>query len=187
METLTLNINGIANLNEIREAIENRKPLTQGQQLFLLKFLTGLPLPSKFLLDKTGTDIAFRIQLFDIDEMQPCMSEWIEIYKNMPGKPQAKLIEHPSSILNENVVVQVLFFPSLKYKQENRMIELHLKADSTACFHITTLKDAESYPELYSFIGSWRDAYLVLVKVMMRGWPQVEFPKELSPFLPTKG
>jgi hypothetical protein len=58
-----------------------------------------------------------------------------------------------------------------------------LKDDGSAKFWFPTFEDAEQYPELFNFRGTWKEAYLLLIETLKNGWPMEEFPDELKLFL----
>lgn len=79
------------------------------------------------------------------------------------------------------------FAPSYAYNSaktaHDPAYEVQLKGDGTASFELPTLQDAQRYPELYNFRGSWKEAYLLLIETLKNGWPMEEFPEELQQFL----
>lgn len=82
--------------------------------------------------------------------------------------------------------MKAVFAPSLAYLTDRKAsegYEIRFKGDGTARFWFPTFRDVEAYPELYSFKGSWKEAYLLLIETLKKGWPTEGFPEELRQFL----
>ena len=114
------------------------------------------------------------------------LKKWCDLFNQLPNYGDTYF---PSAWLNEDnctdkeTIIIVAFIPSfMKSTQEglNRIINIHLNIDFTANFVFNDMKDKKKFPELYKFKGSWKEAYLLVVKTLKEGWPQTEFPRELE-------
>jgi hypothetical protein len=129
--------------------------------------------------------------------MWPLLENWVMLFERLPkikngnsSYPKACAIYHEDyeDPWSPNmVIIEVVFIPSLYYSKrkegENKTIILQLKIDGTAKFQFWFVEDAENFPKLYSFKGSWKESYLLTVKTLQQGWPQITFPKEFEQFL----
>lgn len=187
MKQLTLTIREIDHLNSIQAKLSEYQPLAIEDQAYLSKFLAQLPATKTLLADNIPTDGAISIQLWDMDNLERSLEKWKKLFDNIPG------YDYVGSYLEEGiemelrkkrVVMLIDFAPSYSYNIENNDgYYINLKDDGTAIFQLPTLNDAEQYPELYNFKGSWKEAYLLLIETLKKGWPMEEFPEELKPFL----
>jgi len=194
MQTVTLAVQDIATLNKIHAKIYEKKRLSPDDRSFLDLFLRGLPNAFNLLHEKCPLDEQFEVKVFDVKEMQPHFEKWIALFRGLPKNgnpdyPYAYLfdVEQNTRFWKTSVVIEVAFVPSFefskRYDKSSRTIELSLKVDGTASFDLYLISDIEQYPELYNFKGSWKEAYLLVVKTLKQGWPMEEFPDELKPFL----
>ncbi|HVW97066.1 MAG TPA: hypothetical protein VHA56_13935 [Mucilaginibacter sp.] len=190
MQTLTLRIKDIKNLNSIQQTLSKKDSLTVEQQYILSDFLEKLPLAKTLLSEKISLEETFDVQVLDVIELQETFLKWETLFSNLPGWdfcPICSIVDNDDiELLRKGVVIMAVFSPSYSYNVEHRGdgFELHLNENSTASFMLPTLADAEQYPELYNFKGSWKEAYLLLIATLQKGWPINEFPEELQKFLP---
>jgi len=189
MQTFTLKIKDIQAFNSIKEALSKHEPLSNGQQNQLINLLANLLPADKYLSDKIPTNELFEVKVWDIDRIEKQLEKWKDIFHNLPGYdycPFCYLVDQDNTdLLRKNIVIVAVFAPSFTYNEERDAgFEVHLKDDGTATFWLPTLEDGEKYPELYSFKGSWKEAYLLLIATLQKGWPMEEFPEELQKFLP---
>jgi hypothetical protein len=194
MSTITLTVQGIETLKRVQNKLYNRKRLSSDELNALDNFLTSLPPSESLLNEKFPLNESFEIKLFDIEEMWPQLDKWITLFNSLPKNgnpnyPHAGWIdaEEDKDFWSKNIIIEVAFIPSFAYskrgKEENQVIGLNLKTDGSATFEFWFIEDAENFPELYNFKGSWNEAYLLVVKTLQQGWPQTEFPKEFEQFL----
>jgi hypothetical protein len=189
MKYLTLTISDISRLNKIQKSIAEQKPLTVKEQTFLSEFLLQIPSPKVLLLDKLPLDETFNVNVWDTIEIEAHLKEWIKLFDNIPGydaAPGCYIVDHNSrELLRKNVIMTAAFAPTLAYNYivTNEAFEVHLKDNGTASFWFPTFEDAEQYPNLYNFKGTWKEAYLLLIETLKKGWPMEEFPEELQQFL----
>ncbi|WP_144915182.1 hypothetical protein [Mucilaginibacter frigoritolerans] len=191
---LTLTVQNAAILKKAQNKIYNQKCLTSKERDVLGNFLTSLPSCETLLNEKFPLSEEFEIKIFDIEAIWPQLQKWIALFKNLPKNgnthyPNAGWIdaEEDKDFWRRNVIIKVAFVPSFQYSKkdedENKIIGLNLKTDGTAQFEFWMIEDAENFPDLYNFNGSWKEAYLLTVKTLQQGWPQTKFPKEFEQFL----
>lgn len=194
MQSLTLKIKDIELLNNIKTKLHLRKPLTSYQKDMLYIFLNDLPLTEKLISERVSFDETFEIKIVDIKELWPQLDKWLCLFNNLPKNghshyPYACWVdaEDSAELSRQNVIIEVVFMPSLDYSKRkfdgDKTVDIHLKTDGTAIFVLRTLEDVENFPELYNFKGSWKEAYVLLIKTLQQGWPQQKFPKEFEQFL----
>lgn len=191
MQTLTLKIKDIQNLNEIKKSLSDKQPLTEKQQTNLIHFLSQLPQTENLFLEQTSLDEQFDARLWEVGKIDNHLDQWERLFGNLPGWdycPICAVVDNDNvEMLRKNVIMFAVFAPSYAYNcirsSEERGYEVWLKDDGTAQFHVPTLTDAEAYPELYNFKGTWKEAYYILIETLKKGWPMEEFPEELLPLL----
>jgi len=189
MNTLTLNIKNIDILNEIKTKLLNNEPLSTALQEILIRFLSQLPSPDILFQSKIEIEKNFKIKLLDFSKIDSELDQWIDLFGNLPGWDYCPFVyrtdfEHENlSLLQKNVILVVVFAPSLSYNEEKRKIELHLKTDGSAEFILFSFRDVKEFPALYNFKGDWKAAYFLLIKILKIGWPLEEFPIELMSLL----
>jgi hypothetical protein len=191
MKTLTLTITEIDRLSSINKRLYNEQPLTTDDTLYLSKFLFQFssinPISAKIEFDETMIVNPWRN-----DKMETTLDKWKNLFFNIPGfdfAPNCYILDNDSSeLLAKNVLMIAMFAPSLSYNSitSNDAYEVRLKNDGIACFWFPSFEEAEKYPELYNFKGSWKEAYLLLIETLKKGWPMEEFPEELRKFLPAE-
>jgi hypothetical protein len=126
--------------------------------------------------------------------MWPHLEKWVALFNNLPKNGNelsvhAGLISADDSVelVRKNIIMSGSFIPSIAYsrrrKGEIKNIGFDLKTDGTATFQFWRIEDAENFPDLYNFNGSWKDAYLLTIKTLQQGWPQTKFPTEFEQFL----
>lgn len=186
MKTQTLTIRGINVLNQITKSLKESKLLTTIEKEVLIDFLDQLPLTNK-LLEYLEPDELFEIKLIDVLQMDAVMQKWINLFDSLPGfdwAPSAYLVDRDNpKLLDKDVLILVTFAPSLTYNEQDKAFELYLNQNGTAQFVLKTVEEMEQFPEFYSFRGNWKDAYLLVIETLKKGWPQDEFPDELKRFL----
>jgi hypothetical protein len=188
MKTLTLKIKDIQILNDIQKRLSERKSLTEKQQTNLLDFLSQLPQTEALLFEQTSFDEQFEARLWDVGKIDDHLKKWQRLFSNIPGWdycPYCFFVDADNvKMLHKNIILAAWFAPSMSYNQKNNEgYEVQLKDDGTANFMLPTLEDAEAYPELYNFKGTWKEAYYLLIETLKKGWPMEEFPEELLPLL----
>jgi len=192
MQKLTLVLKDIAALNKIQTKLNQKEALASEEQYILDAFLQHIPSTTNILKEKLPLDELFEIEVFDIKEMLPHMEKWINLFNNLPKNgdehyPCAGWFdgEEDTTFWKRNVIIEAEFIPSLALSKRKvfRTIGLSLKTDGTGFFVFDLIEDAKSFPELYSFNGSWKEAYLLTVKTIQKGWPQTTFPIEFQSLL----
>lgn len=194
MKNVTLRIQDIESLNGIKERLDSFKPLSNEQQDLLLHFLSHLPPTQSLIAEKVSFDETFAVKVYDLRELRPDRDKWFALFKALPSNgsrfyPSVSWVD--VDMLDEyestEVFISVSFVPSYAYSKNApgfETVDLHLNTDGTAKFVLFTVQDTRNFPELYSFEGSWKEAYLMTVKTLKEGWPQTKFPKELEKLLP---
>lgn len=186
MYKLTLKIEDFRKISEIQEALSLGKPLSFDQKISLQNLLLEIPKPDKNLfsqLKEIGTPetSAFEIVLWELKEVGNHLNNWIRLFSNIPGWdccPFAYIVDKENlNLLREGVVIVAVFSPSYLDNMEDRTFEIHLYTDGNAKFK---MGDDLRFPELASFNGNWKDAYFLLIEILKKGWPILEFPKELK-------
>eukprot|EP01037_Dinobryon_pediforme_P007926 gene7926-7998_t len=194
MKQITLTTPEIKDLNLIKEAFANKQPLTSDQQTYLVNFLSQLPTEQNLLSSKIPLDVPLPVNVWDMEKIKDGTAKWIALFESLPDYNHTTFCitayENEPELIKIGTLVVALFAPTLTYAVylsevalDNESFEVHLKDDGTAYFKLPTLQDAEHYPELYNFKGSWKEAYLLLIETLKKGWPMEEFPEELKPFL----
>ena len=190
MQKLTLKFSNLVALNAIQKAIAAEQPLDKGQIATLSFFLQQLPTTEELLIEKTPLDEVFEVDLWIYQKVCDHIERWEALFSNIPGYDYAASCHYVRMdnipLLKERVVLNATFAPTMAYNlnEENfEGYEIHLKDDGTAVFWLPTLEDAQQYPELYNFKGTWKDAYYLLIETLKKGWPMEEFPEELLPLL----
>ncbi len=188
MKKLTLTIANINILNTIQIKLSKPQPLTKDEQKYLSCFLAQIPSSKELLLNNVPLDAQFEVNPWDSDKLEVDLEKWIKLFNGIPGWdycPFCRLVSNDDiEMLSKNVIVIVPFAPSMAYNticQEG--YKVLLKDDGSAIFRLPALKDAEQYPELHNFKGTWKEAYLLLIETLKKGWPMEEFPEELQQFL----
>ena len=189
MKALTLKTKDIQILSEIQKNLSEQQYLTEEQQNFLSNFIANLPSPNFTLIERTPLDELCKVIIWDMEEIQSHLHKWEKLFSNLPGWDYSPLcIFYDGDAvdqLKDGIIMAVVYAPSMSYNiQKGREgYEVHLKDDGTAKFWFPNFEDAEQYPELYNFKGSWKEAYYLLVEILKKGWPMEEFPEELLPLL----
>jgi len=121
-------------------------------------------------------------------ELERVLKKWARLFKNIPGYDYAGdwwiIPREEKKLLSQGVIATLTFAPTMAYNETSiDGCEVHLKNNGTAKFWFPTFEDAEQYPELYNFKGSWKEAYYLLIETLKKGWPMEEFPEELLPLL----
>jgi hypothetical protein len=190
MKHLTLRISDFELLCTIKSKLQNISTLSPDELLTLTRFLGQIPTPESELLKLIPYDNGIAVKLWDVTKMEKTLQKWQRLFSNIPGfdhSPSADIIDQNGDprLFNRNVILNITFCPTLSHNEfdQKEPFEIHLKDDGTASFWFPTFEDAEQYPELFNFNGNWKDAYLLLIETMKKGWPMEEFPEELQQFL----
>ena len=190
MQYLTIRISDLKLLNIINAKLKSDIPLSQTEQLTLTRFLEQVPTPESELLKLIPCNESVTVKFWNMVRMEKVMKKWQRLFYNLPGfdhSPGSDIIDQHSDprLFARNVILNITFCPTLSHNEyeDKEPFEIHLKDDGSAKFWFPTFEDAEAYPELYNFIGTWKEAYLLLIETLRKGWPMEEFPEELKPFL----
>lgn len=190
MTHITFTISDIQKLNSIKAQLSNKRPLTAVEQEYLLHFLTQVPTPDARLLKDIATEEPIRVMAWDVAEIEEILQKWKQLFYDLPGfdhSPSADIVDLHGNPdwFHQNIIMVVTFSPTLSHNEFEckEPFEVRLKDDGTALFWFPTCDDSRNYPELYNFGGTWKEAYLLLIETLKRGWPMEEFPEELRPFL----
>ena len=190
MNHITLTISDIDQLNSIKTQLANKRRLTSREQEYLSGLLSQVPTPDSELLKDVPFDENIEVRLWDVNKIEAVLVKWSNLFRNIPGfdyAPSVDIIDRHSrqNLFHKNIIMTVDFSPSLSHNEFDDVdaYEVHLKDDGTAVFWFPSFEEAEKYPELYNFKGSWKEAYLLLIETLKKGWPMEEFPQELQQFL----
>jgi len=188
MKHLKLSVKNIDRLNLIQTLLSASKPLSAADQIFLAKFLSQLPSTQQLLSEKMHLNAEIGISLLTMLKINKGLENWKQLFTNLPGWdycPHCFFVNYEvPDLLKKKVIISAWFAPSYSYNRlKDRPCEIWLKDDGTALFQLPTLQDAEQYPELYNFKGTWKEAYYLLIETLKKGWPMEEFPDELKQFL----
>jgi hypothetical protein len=192
MQTVTLIVENIEILKNANNKINLRKRLSSDERGILEKLLNGLPESEMLLSQQFPLNEQLQIKILDIEESWPQIEKWINLFNSLPKKTSFTGVhamwidaESDNKLWKGNVIIEVSFIPTLSHskRKDNKSTYLSLKIDGTALFKFNLVEDAKAFPELYLFNGSWKEAYLLVVKTLQQGWPQTKFPEELEPLL----
>ena len=189
MKRITITIKETNTILAISKNLLDNRKLSGLQQTFLSNILSQiLTAESTMIEESLPEDI--EILSSDRNESQNLLLQWRNLFNNIPGfnfAPNCYILTHDSnSLVYKNVVMIAAFAPSMSYNKilSNEAYEVRFKDDGTARFWFPTFEDAEQYPKLFNFKGSWKEAYLLLIDTLKKGWPMEKFPEELQKFLP---
>src|ERR1700733_6332623 len=191
MKQITLTIANIDRLYSIQNHLAENKAISTTDKVYLAEFLSQIPSVNTFLMEKVPLNDTFTVKLWNTSKIEVELQKWQRLFDNLPGWdycPFCFIVDKDNiELLQRNVIMVEWFAPSYAYNS-NRIgndepYEVHLKDNGTAIFSLPTLRDAEQYPELYNFKGSWKEAYMLLIETLKKGWPMEEFPEELKPLL----
>ncbi|QEM12973.1 hypothetical protein [Mucilaginibacter rubeus] len=185
MNTIKLNSKALLQLTAIKKHLSTQITLTEDDRVLLIDCISSLLTETSFF------DFPTEIKISDVGQIDSVLEKWIALFNNLPGWdycPFCFLADDDNlELLQKNTIITAWFAPSYAYNSirssNNRAYEVRLKADGTAKFWFPTFEDAEQYPELYNFKGSWKEAYYLLIETLKKGWPMEEFPEELQQFL----
>ncbi|WP_259071888.1 hypothetical protein HDF24_11450 [Mucilaginibacter sp. X4EP1] len=187
MKHIALTISNIDRLNLIQKRLAQLRSISNEDKVFLSSFLAQIPEVHLFLKDKVPLDYSLTVTAWD--QQDEILQQWVTLFGNLPGWeycPFSAIVgSEDIELLKRSIVIIAFFAPSYTHNtnQAKEGYEVHLKDDGTAIFLLPTLEDVEKYPELYNFKGTWKEAYLLLIETLKKGWPMEEFPEELKPFL----
>jgi hypothetical protein len=174
-------------LKSIQNSLLNQQSLTSEQQIHLSRFLSLFPVSQNFTSNDFPLNELMEINIEDKNGFQSQLEKWLKLFENIPGYDYVSswfVQQEELELLSKNVIMIVDFAPSLSYNLSHLDgYYIHLKDNGTASFSLPTFQDAEIYPELYNFKGTWKEAYFLLIETLKKGWPMEEFPEELKPFL----
>jgi hypothetical protein len=176
-----------SNLNFLQNRLSKSCQISKVGEQFLSKTPTDVHSAESQFARKDSLTNAF--YFYALEEQAAILQNWFDLLNLAPGNSYARyrclvIAEYPLLFCNEIIII-TRFSPSIAHhlNKAERSCELWFKGDNTAIFWLPTLKDAETFPELYDFKGSWKEAYLLLLKVWQRNWPIEEFSEELLKFL----
>lgn len=187
MKNLTLTISNISYLQTIQSRLAKNKPISTVDKAFLAEFLAQLPTADTLMIDKIPLDKTFNVTFWDHSKEN--LRCWVELFAQTPGWDYTAFCymtaETDRDMLSKNVIAIAQFAPSMSHNLDNkkRAYEVWLKDNGSAVFYLPTLEDAEKFPDMYNFKGTWKEAYLLLIETLKKGWPMEEFPEELQQFL----
>lgn len=194
MQTLTLLIKDIETLNIAQQKLNKNQHLTGQETECLIHLLNNLPSTAMILLEKLRFDEKINIDVCDLQLIDQDIDKWLQLFNKIPKLGGD---HHPIALFADadeqpfywknKVIIEVSFVPSYmanrKKDRADKIICLLLKVDGTAIFQMTSFQLAEEYKDLFLFNGSWHEAYIMLIKVLKKGWPQTKFPAEFEQFL----
>ena len=189
MKNLTLTISDVARLNSIQKHLVDDKPISNADRVYVAEILAQIPTVEAVLTNKISLDETFEVYAWDTEKLETNTEKWRKLFGQTPGWDYTAycylVVQEDRDMLNKNVIAIAQFAPSMAHNLDTskRGYEVWLKDDGSALFWLPTLQDAEKYPELYNFRGTWKEAYLLLIETLKKGWPMEEFPEELLPFL----
>jgi hypothetical protein len=191
MKKITLTVSNVSRLNHLQSRLADNESISLEDKLYLSEFLSQLPSTNKLLAEKTPLEESLSVSLWDTLQIEAELEKWRQLFEKIPGWdycPCCCVVDNDNlELLQQNVVMFAWFAPSYVYNStrttHDPAYEIWLKGDGTASFELPTLQDAEQYPELYNFKGSWKEAYYLLIETLKNGWPMEEFPEELQQFL----
>jgi hypothetical protein len=187
MKHLTLTVSDIVHLKSIQNRLVKYKAISKSEKFYLAKILAQIPNVETLLIDKVPINGIFNV--ISIDQQEKNLQCWLALLNIGPGWDYAPfcylVVEEDTVMLNKNVIMITQFAPSMSRNLDSskRGFELWFKDNGDAVFWLPTLEDAEQYHNLYSFKGSWNEAYYLLIETWKIGWPMEEFPEELRQFL----
>ncbi|MEO6523800.1 MAG: hypothetical protein ABIN91_19105 [Mucilaginibacter sp.] len=185
MTTITLALRNAKILNAAQSKFLNRSKLSSRERAALNTLLSSLS------FQDNAIEEGLEIIIFDINEMRLHLETWIKLFNSLPNNgdeffPYASLYDlSDTEYLNGNIGL-VAFIPTIFHNEKDgleKIINIHLRVDGTAAFAFNNPDDAQNFPTLFNFSGSWKEAYLLTVKTLQQGWPQTKFPEELLPLL----
>lgn len=194
MKYLTFKIKDTDLLKTIGKTLNAELPLSKVQTAFLAKLCNEIPETRHFLEEKISLEDTIQVNLLDMDTLVGNLKKWEALFENIPGYDcapysfitieQQDISKELRELINIGVLIIATFAPTPTYCLYGEGYDVYLKDDGTAYFELPTLKDAEKYPDLYQFKGSWKEAYLLMIETIKKGWPMEEFPKEFEMLLP---
>ena len=189
MKNLTLKIADIARLKSIEATLFKNAPLTSEDQFYLADIISRMPTTEDLLAERIPLDAPIEVTAWDMDKTDSSLEKWRKLFAVPIGWDYTGFCypvpETDRLMLEKNVIMIAQFAPSMTHNlnHEKRCYEVLLKDNGMAVFELPTLEDVQFYPELYNFKGSWKEAYLLLIETLKKGWPMEEFPEELQQFL----
>ena len=183
MKTLVLKIKEIKTLNEIAEILsQNKKTLSSDQIEYLSAFLRQLPTPTEIRLHQGLLDEAFEVEVVNWRNLEKEAEKWLGLFDQLPGS-HIDIPDNHDSIpkLSRIVAFDISFNPT--YEEPDHWVVVELKTDGSAEFDFNTVEEAKRFPELFNFKGTWKEAYVLIIKTLKNGWPMELFPEEFQKLL----
>lgn len=203
MKHLTVLLSDIERIDYLKTKLQNDKELDQDDKCWLLKLLNEFPPLEHLMMQRFPMDETMEVKLYDMTDNE--LQQWKKLFFNIPGEGKfcgagftdsqtedRKEYQYLNGyqLRDRNVLIEAEFAPSMGYTRQdpekNIPFRIHLIDDGTAYFLLPTVAEAKRFPDLYRFKGTWKEAYLLMIETMKKGWPQEEFPEELLPFISNK-
>jgi hypothetical protein len=186
MQLITLTKSSIIHLLLLERQLSKSEPLQQDDRTFLVQLLRQILEIEFFAESNIAIADIFNIDFCDSKKIHKNLKDWATLFSNIPGWDDAAFfyMVEEKCLLEKGVIAIGNFAPSMSYNliSNNPSYEIRFKQDSSAIFWFPTQNDADKYPELATFNGSWLDAYFAMLETMKKGWPIEEFPEELQQF-----
>lgn len=181
MKRIELQSSEIILLNKIRKTLNANLPISHIQLSQVKDFLNKLIEPR----EDAGPFLPYvhvyhenmdRLIISSRSEMDKQLEKWIKLFRKFPCWPWysvASVVDKNNiALFKKNVAIEVNFAPTKCCYEEERIFELHLLYDGTAKFNTPFKQDIKLFPELLSFKGNWKEAYLLSKKAISAGWPE---------------
>lgn len=179
MSSLQLRIENIKILNEIKEALRKGENLSRTQRNELLYLLTNIPEVKDLLSCRTSPEAMFETSVLNISSAVLHLEKWINYFYSLPSSSAFLVKKEDVDLIKKGVIIKAIFPPSFLYNEFGKFIEVHLKQDGKAVFHFSSFEDAEQFPNLYRFKGTWKEAFLLIVLTIKSNWPTEYLSSEL--------
>jgi hypothetical protein len=189
MKHVTLTITKIEHLIDLADKLKDKVDLEDEERDYIFNFLSMLPESQDLLIEKVPLMAEIPVNLWSAKKMKRELKTWQTLFKNLPWKKRRPRCEMTSEVdfdkLWRNVFMTGYFMPSMTYDMEidNEQFELEIMDNGNAVFNFPSSSNALDYHGLYVFKGTWKEAYLLLIDTLKKGWPIEEFPEELKPLL----
>lgn len=108
------------------------------------------------------------------------LDKWEELFNSLPKFPSdhcplAHETEEGESEWEDGVAIVVELG---HYKIYGCLLALHLNMDRTAFFDVGAYANYDKVSEFIDFRGTWKDAYLKVIALMRKGWPELKIPTD---------
>jgi len=171
MKTLKLRISDILFLNEVKEVLMKREKLSAKQEDELLFFLSNIPEICDLLTSKTSPEAIFEVCALNLNKAKSHLQTWVNTFARLPYSYAIIVTEKDVELVKKKVILKAMFSPSMMFQLEEKYIEVHFIEDGEATFQFASFEDAEKFPNLYRFKGSWKDAFILILETARYGWP----------------